>query len=136
MDLDCNELEQESFNSIYSCKCLKNTDYPTKNNKNVFHYAPVSNREDKKTSLADANNFLESFTLQPNFGYFQTHDFHKLIQKKQAQDSFSIFHTNICYLYASAEDLEMLINNLEHNFNVIALSETWSSKQETNKSFP
>ena len=136
MDLDCKELEQESFNSIYSCKCLKNTDFPTENNKNVFHYAPISNREDEKTSLADANNFLESFTLQPNFGYFRTHDFHKLIQKKQAQDSFSIFHTNICYLYASAEDLEMLINNLENNFSVIALSETWSSKQETNKSFP
>ena len=55
---------------------------------------------------------------------------------KQAQNSFSILHTNICFLYANAQDLEMLINKLEHNFSVIALSETWTSKQETNKPFP
>ena len=42
----------------------------------------------------------------------------------------------MCSLYANAEDLEMLINNLEYNFSVIALSETWTSKQETNKPFP
>ena len=30
----------------------------------------------------------------------------------------------------------MLINKLEHNFSVIALLETWTSKQETNKPFP
>ena len=30
----------------------------------------------------------------------------------------------------------MLITNLEHNFSVIALSETWTSKQVTNKRLP
>ena len=35
----------------------------------------------------------------------------------------------MCSLYESAEDLEMLINNLEYNFSVIALSETWTSKE-------
>ena len=76
------------------------------------------------------------FTIQPNFDYFQTHNFHKLIQEKQAQNSFSILHTNICSLYANGEDLEMLITNLEHKFSVIALSETWTSKQVTNKQLP
>ena len=136
VNLDCNELEQESFNSLYFCKCLKNMDFTTVKDKNVFHYTPINNREDEKTSLADTHNSLESFTTQTNFDYFQTHDFHKLIQKKQAQNSFSILHTNICSLYANAEDLEMLINNLEHSFRVIALSESWTSKQETNKLFP
>ena len=60
MDLDYNE--QESFNSLYSCKCLKNTYFTTEKDKNVFHYTPINNREDEKTSLADTNNFLESFT--------------------------------------------------------------------------
>ena len=98
MDLDYNELEQESFNSLYSCKCLKNTDFTTEKDKNVFHYTPIYNREDEKSILTDTNNFLESFTIQPNFDYFQTHDFHKLIQKKQAQNRFSILHTNVCSL--------------------------------------
>ena len=111
-------------------------DFTTVKDKNVFHYTPINNREDEKTRLADTNNFLESFTIQTNFDYFQTHDFHKLIQKRQAQNSFSILHTDICSLYANAEDLEMLINNLEHSFSVIALSERCTSKQETNKLFP
>ena len=136
MDLDCSELEQESFNSLYSCKYLKNTNFPTKKDKNIFHYTPINNRKDEKASSADANNFLESFTLQLNFDYFQTHDFHQLIRKKQAQNSFSILHTDICSLHANVEDLETLINNLEHNFSVVALSETWTSKQEINKPFP
>ena len=84
MDLDCNKLEQKSFNSLYSCKCLKNTGFTTEKDKNDFHYTPINNTEDEKASLADTNNFLKSFTIQLNFDYFQTHDFHKLIQKKQA----------------------------------------------------
>ena len=76
VDLDCNELEQESFNSLYSCKCLKNTNFTKGEDKNVFHYTPINNTEDKKASLADTNNFLELFTIQLNFDSFQTHDFH------------------------------------------------------------
>ena len=82
VELDCNELEQESFNSLYSCKCLKNTDFTTEKDKDVFHYTPIYDREDEKSILTDTSNFLELFTIQPSFDYFQTHDFHKLIQKK------------------------------------------------------
>ena len=67
MDLDYNELEQENFNSLYSCKCLKNTDFTTEEDKNIFQYTPINNREDEKASLADTKNFIESFTTQPNF---------------------------------------------------------------------
>ena len=95
VDLDCNELEQEGFKSLYFCKCLKNTDFTKEKDKNVFHYTPINNRDEEKISLADTNNFLQSFTIQPNFDYFQTHDFHKFIKKKQAQNSFSILHKNM-----------------------------------------
>ena len=77
--------------------------------------------------MVDTSNFLESFTIQPNFDYFQTRDFHKLIQKKQAQNNFSILHTNICSLYANAEYLEMLINRLEHTFSVFTQGTTTKS---------
>ena len=136
VDLDCNELEHKSFYSLYSCKCFKNTDFTTEKDKNVFHYTPINHKEHEKASLADTNNFLELFTIRPKFDYFETHNFHKLIQKNQAQNSFSILHTNICSLYPNVEDLEMLINNLEFNFSVIDLSETSTSKQETIKPFP
>ena len=67
VDLDCNGLEPENFNSLYSCKCLKNTDFTTEEDKNIFQYTPINNREDEKASLADTKNFIESFTTQPNF---------------------------------------------------------------------
>ena len=79
------QLEYQSFNSLYSCKCLKNTDFTIEKHKNVFHYTPINNREGEKVSLAHTSNFLESFTIQPNFDYFQTHDFHKLTQKKSTK---------------------------------------------------
>ena len=75
--------EQESLNSLYSCKCLKKkNNFTTEKDKNAFRYTPINNKEDEKTSLVDANNIIESFIIQLNFDYFQTHDFHKLMQKK------------------------------------------------------
>ena len=53
VDLHYNELEQESFNPLYSCKCLKNTDFTTEKYKNVFDYTPIYNREDEKSILND-----------------------------------------------------------------------------------
>ena len=42
VNLDYNKLEQKSFNSLYSCKCLKNTGFTTEKDKNDFHYTPIN----------------------------------------------------------------------------------------------
>ena len=54
-----------------------------------------------------------------NFNYYETHAFHKLKNdlKLNKSENFSIFHSNIC-------KLEILFNNLEHQFDVIAHTET------------
>ena len=44
--------------------------------------------------------------------------------------NFCILHTNICSINANSENLEILINNLEHNFDVLAVSETWTPKDK------
>ena len=67
---------------------------------------PKGPEEHKLPYIADTSNFLESFTIQPNFDCFQTHGFHKLMLKKKAENSFSILHTNKCSLYANSEDLK------------------------------
>lgn len=41
---------------------------------------------------------------------------------------FGAFHTNICSLQASSQNLQNLINNLEHQFTVTAVSETWNAE--------
>ena len=81
------------------------------------------------------NNFVnltdkepDKMMLNSNFKYYDNHEFHKLKQKWSNNRNFSIFHTNIYLLQANSDKLELLTNNLNHDFNVIALSETWTSE--------
>lgn len=41
---------------------------------------------------------------------------------------FGAFHTNICSLQARSQNLQNLINNLEYQFGVTAVSETWNAE--------
>ena len=66
--------------------------------------------------------------LNSNFKHYDNHEFHKLKQKYSNNKNFSIFHTNVCSLQAAQEKLEPLINNLNHDSDVIALAETWTSE--------
>ena len=42
--------------------------------------------------------------------------------------TLSILYINICSLNANLENLELPLNNLEHSFDIIAVSETWTPK--------
>ena len=42
--------------------------------------------------------------------------------------SFSLMHSNICSANKNLENLELLSTSLGHNFDVIAVSETWITK--------
>ena len=65
--------------------------------------------------------------LNSNFKYYDNYEFHWL-KEKCSNNCSSIFHTNICSLQANSEKLEHLANNLNHNFDVTILSETWTSE--------
>ena len=62
-----------------------------------------------------------------NFDLYSTHAFQKLKTNINSQYSkiFSLFHSNIRYLSHNKENLELLLSDLDFNFEVIALSETW-----------
>ena len=79
---------------------------------------------------------IGSSNIGLDFDYFETHDFHKLTNKKPSSKAFSLLHTNICSLQANAENLEILISNLGYKFSVIAVSETWSPSRKVNQSVP
>jgi len=73
--------------------------------------------------------------LKTNFDYYIPHDFHKLIKNlPKPNKHFFLLHTNTCSLKRNFENLEDLIINHDHVFDVIALSETWNS-EEKNKHF-
>ena len=69
-----------------------------------------------------------------DFNYYETHAFHKLKNnlKLNKSENLSIFHSNISSLKGNFDKLEILLDNLEHQFDVIALTETWHLKNNVN----
>ena len=54
-----------------------------------------------------------------------THDFHKLLIKIVAAN-FSVPHAYLCSFNGNFDKPEQLFSNLEYEFNIIALTETWN----------
>ena len=91
----------------------------------IYDSVNTSDRPEYKTvDVTDTN--LEKITTQSNFKYYQNHDFHKLAQGMNSKKSFSIIHTNICSLHAKQQHLELLIADLDHTFDIIGVSKTWT----------
>ena len=63
------------------------------------------------------------------------HEFHKLNKNinSSKNDKFSLLHTNICSLQGNFDKLKMLLGDLEYQFDVITLTETWQN--DNNLSF-
>ena len=61
---------------------------------------------------------------------YETHTFHKLKNnlKLKKSENFSIFQPNICSLQGNFDKLEIFLDNLEHQFDVIALTQTCHEK--------
>ena len=71
----------------------------------------------------------ENITDVTNFNYFTTHEFHKCSKKTNEKNkSFSILHSNICLLQGSFDKLQLLNDNLDYKFDVIAITETWHTE--------
>ena len=117
------EFEKLSFNSLFSCSCLKSTNFNTIRFKR-FDFNSIS---PGKNVGPDPFNYSDKFyNLEPNFNYSDIHEFHKIKQKLPKKGNcFSLLHTNIQSLNHNFEQLEILINSLEYQFDIIALSEVW-----------
>ena len=73
--------------------------------------------------------FEDSMTSKPNFDYYDIDEFRKAKTIWNKKKSLSIFHTNICSLQQNVENLEDLLHDLDHSFDIIALSETWNPEK-------
>ena len=61
---------------------------------------------------------------------FKPYGFYKLKKESvSSTETFSIMHTIICYLEGNFDKLEILLHNLDYNFDVIAPIETWHVEQ-------
>ena len=119
---------QNTFNSSFSSKCQTSSKYEIDRSEFFFKYRINDNDHERSYGNIIDNNdaILDNFVLQPNFKYYDNHEFHKLSKHLYQTNDFSLFHTNICSLIANFENLETLISNLEFSFSVIAVPETWT----------
>ena len=113
------ELLEISFNSNFDCKCLKDNKQNQAINtstKKLLNLQELNFNKNPKYGDSGPNANIAD---PVNFNYYETHTFHKLKNnlKLNKSGNFSIFHSKIC-------KLELLLDNLEHQFDVIAHTET------------
>ena len=135
------EILDMNFNSTMDCPC-------TNHSSDVIDYntlASFSINVDTAASDSplihgpDPSNYLDTtFDINAKCNYYSNHEFHKFCSnfKSHQAKPLSIFHTNIQSLSHNFDQLEMLLTDLGHNFDVIALTETWNPEKSRDKFIP
>ena len=105
--VDNMDIVSGSFNSNFSCKCQKTTNFVLGSEKYIFNYKVDSEKTDKPySSHIDYSDMMaDSFILQCKFKFYQIYEFHKLVNNLSENKAFSVFHTNICSLQANFDNL-------------------------------
>ena len=132
--IDLDELLEISFNSNFDCKCLQNhkqNQIINTSTKKLLNFQELNFNKNPEYVNSDPNPNIAD---PVNFNYHETHAFHKLKNnlKLNKSENSSIFHSNICSLQGKSDKLEILLDNLEHQFDVIALTETWHMEENVN----
>ena len=91
---------------------------------NIEHLNITLNNTDKKQIRQISNLILE--TDDPdneNSNFCKYYSVDEFSNKKFSKNNFSIFHLNIASLQYHIEDLRILLETLEHTFDIISISE-------------
>ena len=125
--LENDEISELSYNSNFLCNCLDETiPEKGKNDLKFLNLKELNFKNDLSYIKVDPD---ENITDVTNFNYFTTHEFHKLSKKaNEKNNSFSILHSNICSLQGNFDKLQLLSDNLDYKFDVIAITETWHTE--------
>ena len=129
--LEDQELKTLSFNSLYDCKCKSNSiEEPYFQ---IIEKLELNKSVHNENSIESSNDIDSQLPSTNDFDYYDTHMFHKLLNNKalNIKTNLSIIHTNICSLLKHSEDIDQLLDNLDHRFGVIALTETWHSAKNS-----
>ena len=127
------ELLNLSFNSTYSCKSNSTAT-------SLADYSHVKQLETCKLTLKEHDHLYKSdidvnLNSFSNFSYYDNHEFHKLLNSPPLDKNkmSSILHTNISSISKNLENIEILLENLDHKFDIIGLSETWHDRNNDDR---
>ena len=131
MDMDDTDFLEGSFNYNFDCVRQKQNQSAKNDNYDILEkkleYCELNSSHHHSNSELDID---ENLTLKNNFKYYTTRDFHKLLKRKEisnAENCFSVLHTNISSLECSFSKSRLELHTLDHNFKVIVVTETWDS---------
>ena len=114
--------------SFISDECLKLTAQNGLNidDSNLENINFTLNRNEKKTIKQITNLIIENSDPEnENSKFCQYYSINEFCDKKfEAKNNFSLFHLNIHSLQFHIEELTILLNMLNYNFDVLAISET------------
>ena len=130
MDMDDIDFLERSFNSNFDCVCQNQNKIEKDDNYDILEKLELCELNSSHHQLNNELDIDENLTSKNNFKYYTTHDFHKLLKRKEnsnVENCFLVLHTNISSLQCNFSKLELLLHNLDHNFKVIAVTETWNS---------
>ena len=125
------DIVADSFNSNYDCPCR--TTCPTSIFKRNEYRLDLFKKSDDKFYLQqDVPDDDQGTKIDSNFDYYEDHEFHKLLKSETLFEKplFSIFHSNIQSLQNKIENIHILLSNLGHSFDIIALTETWTDSSD------
>ena len=139
-NIENDEILLNSYNSNWKCLCKEKRAKPLTNEvshqqKLVLNYKQDTNDSFFRSPEDEFDFQFDSYyALEPNFRYYDTHEFHAL--KDKLSDPFSVLHTNISSLQHNGEELFDLLADLEFKFDVVALTETWNPEDKKHKFTP
>ena len=87
-------IQKETFNSNFSCKRQKNLTSDIKSDYKFRFYSKDLNDKSGQNPIDLNDEQLQKVALEPNFTYYQNHEFHKLKNNLEKSLNFSILHTN------------------------------------------
>ena len=95
-------------------------------NRYILNYCFDEYKDRPGNNIIDLNDKeLNKISIQPNFQSILSKSWISQIKPEPERNkTLSILHTNICSINANPENLELLLNNIEHNFDIIAVCET------------
>ena len=156
-NLNINYIENKLHQDTYMCQvCMDNTfplskliDIKGESFNSNFKDVTRNNRNDKynrfkidedqilnlKKLTFNENTYHAKFDPDEeikdnsNFSFYTTKDFHGLKNKIKNRKTFSLMHTNIESLNSNCEKLQYLLNDIDYQFDIIALTETWNDEK-------
>ena len=132
-DTDNDELFMINYNSSDKCKCSVKTFKPLNGEMKLL--LNLSKESENIQTRKTDQDFEDNTAIKPNLKYYEIHHFHKTTQQINYK-TLSVFHSNICSLYANTQNLEILLHDLDYKFDVISLTETWNPESKKEKFLP